>query len=391
MIFITRKNATIFNHTYNDNRSVVKKFFETNKIIMLQTMFKMFTGMNGANHHTIPTTAPPKPPVLPQDFHFKNLPLHYLDEICHFLMDHYIEDPDHIVRLVHSKSFIYWWLQQVPVQHRIGLIYQKKLMGLVTAVPITTQLNGSPETIHYINLLCVQKPLRNTELRKMMIDELHHRIYVHDKEDQIILCCPEPIPKLTKTPFCVTYEFMVPINLPKLKRIGFLEGNDDIPIQITHNPLRLMKETDIASILPSLNHFSEKFKWTISMTPKNIKSLLIPKKNIVYSFVKRNVAGQVTDFISVYKHFLYCLDQKEMISTAQLAFYYHQSMTLTQLVVFLIDKLRQYQIDQLSFRNSSENLDIEISKYTTQSQFYYYGLSGGYPIMEPNDINFFPF
>ena len=111
----------------------------------------------------------------------------------------------------------------------------------------------------------------------------------------------------------------------------------------------------------------------------------------MYSFVNRNQQGDVTDFISVYKNYLYCIDKNKVVSVGQLSFYFCETMTITQLVSYLLDKLPSYGIDQLVFRDIGENMKINITKFSTNGDLYYYFYNVAIKETANDSIHFFPF
>jgi hypothetical protein len=118
-----------------------------------------------------------------------------------------------------------------------------------------------------------------------------------------------------------------------------------------------------------------KFPVKISFTESSAKLFLLPKKNVVYSFVNKNSNGIVTDFVSFYKNYYYCIKQKKMLSIGVLSYYFYESMTLDELVILVIGKMIGYGIDQLNFYNNLDNMTISLTKYLTDTnlKFYFIG------------------
>lgn len=324
--------------------------------------------------------------VLPEGFKFKTLGTNYLEEICALLTNHYTENDEHKTRLTYSRDFIYWYLKYIPEEFIVGLTYKNKLIGMITAMFIDMIIYEKKIKIPYINFLCVQTKLRNLGFGLFLINEIKKRL---SKINIIYSLFTETKP-ITK-PFCITKDFVIPVNYQKLKNVGFLlEDLTPIP-KLDTNPLHLMLKADIKSVVPKLNNYMEKFLFKPYFTNESAQHFLLPKKNIVYSFVNRNINNEVTDFISVYKFYYYCLEKDEIVHVAQIAFYYNETMDLTQLVTYLLDKLFLYHIDQLIFKTSANNMDINITRFSTYSQLYYYFFNVATPAIDPNKICFYPF
>jgi glycylpeptide N-tetradecanoyltransferase len=323
---------------------------------------------------------------LPEGFALKTLGTNSLDDIYNLINNHYIEDDQHIVRMIYSKDFLYWYLKYIPSGFIIGMTYKNKLVGMITATFIDMVVNSKEIKVPYINFLCIQSKIRKLGLALFLFDELTERL----TNIKITYALFTNMTKINQ-PFCATKDYIIPINYPKLKEVGFLV-EDLGPIQkMDNNPLHLMSASDIEHVIPKLNKFLEKFSIKPYFTNDSAYHFLLPKKNIVYSFVKRNQKEDVTDFICIYKHYLYCLKQNKMVTAGQLSFYFYDTMTLTQLVSYLLDKLPSYGIDQLIFRNTGENMQINITKYSPQGELYYFFYNVAIKETNCSDLYLYPF
>lgn len=311
---------------------------------------------------------------LPEFFSFRSLGTNHLNEIFNLINNHYIEDSNHIIRLTYSKDFIYWYLKQIPPGLIVGLLYKTKLIGLVTSLPMTMIISGKETTVPYIDFLCIQINVRELGLCRYLLDELNSRLITMGYNHAFFTGQK----RLNSQLLCTTIDHIIPINYPKLKQIGFLVDNTDdtalnIFQQFSDNPLHFMTPHDIETVVRKLNKFMEKFTIRPLFTKENAHYSLLPKKNIVYSFVKRDSSGDITDFISVYKNYLYCSEKNKIISVAQLAFYFYDTLNLTELVLYLLQKLPSYKFDQLVFRNMADNADINITKFiANDSHLHHY-------------------
>ena len=324
---------------------------------------------------------------LPKGFAFKTLKIKHLDEVCCLLNDHYIEDEQDIMRIVYSRDFLYWYLKYIPDGFMVGLIYKNKLVGMITAMFIDMFVYNKGIKMPYIDFLCVQKKIRSLGLAPFLMDEIKSRIFKTGLDYAFFTSM-----KKIKSPFCRTRDFVVPINRPKLKEIGFLVEDIMPPPEPDDNPLHLMIASDIESVVPKLNKSMGKYTVHPYFTKESAHHFLLPKKNIVYSFVRRDDDDDdVTDFIVIYKHYFYCLEKNKMVGVAQLAFYYYETMSLTELVTCMLDKLSSYGIDQLIFRNMAENEDINITKFSTYSDLFYYFFNIGIKETDASKIIFYPF
>ncbi len=321
----------------------------------------------------------------PREFKLVSLNMTHLDEIYYLINNHYICDNDNVTRLTFSKSFLYWYLKEIPSDFIIGLIYGKKLIGLITCLIIELIVHGEKIKTPYINFLCIQRSLRHLKLSNILMDEMKRRIL----SKNIFYCffCND---KKWACSFVQCASYVIPINYPKLHRIHFLTEKIDPLRTFDYNPLQIMDKNDAEQILTKLSMAMDNLLIKPYFTKKTLLHYLAPKKNIVYSFVIKNVDGQVTDFVSVYKHYLYCIDTKEMVSVAKLAFYYHHSVDQTTLIEYLLDKLDKYGFDQLIFYDMYENNKINITKFSMKDKMSYYFGNMAMPQTKQENICFFP-
>lgn len=336
-------------------------------------------------------------PILPDGFTLKTLNLTQLDEICDFLNHNYTENSECGLRAIFCRDYIYWYLKYIPPGFIIGLIHKRKLVGLITAMFTDMIIYGTKLKVPYINFLCVHSKLRNLGLATILIDQmklsiskmgLMYALYVitiddvPDNSDSLDslddLATESDIESKLLNSFSELKSYAVPINCPKLISVGFLPANhkstDNLLIKDKINPFHLITELDLESIVEKLNVYMDKFKIRTYFTLDSARHFLIPKKNIIYSFgIKKSDDGTITDFISLYKSSIYSIQTKKIIYTANITYYYYETMTLTEMIAYVMEKLPSYEIDQLSFNTMAHNETINMIKYFTNFQecFFY--------------------
>lgn len=318
---------------------------------------------------------------LPKELTIKNLSYRDVNLIYLLLKDHYIEDINKITRIYYTKEFLFWYLKKINKNHIIGLFYNNKLIGMISALIININIIDQIHNIPYINLICMQKSIRNMGILNYLVNEIKKNLC---KDFNIAFFKENKISNLT---FITLETFVIPINYEKLFQIGFMTEFPDKPILNSTYELHLAKITEISFITSKLNSFLEKYK----IYPSVEKHFIIPKKNIVYPFVIRNKNGEITDFIVVYKSLLQCTDTNNIISVANLGFYFYESISLTLLIELLINKLKNYDFDQLSFQNIMDNDTINLTKFSTCDNTYYSIFNKNFPQIYPCNFSFFPF
>jgi glycylpeptide N-tetradecanoyltransferase len=325
-------------------------------------------------------------------FYSKILDIRYLDEIHFLLNNNYVENSTGICRMLYSRDYLYWYLNYIPKGFIIGLITStKKLIGVITATPMEIIIHEDKKIIPFISFLCIHKKFRGNNLHKMLIASLQDEIIKNNFDNAIFFS--ENDLKDTFVGCGALKSYAIPINHKKLFEVGFL--NDDksiLPLIESDNPLHLLCETYLEQVTMKLNSYMKKFNVKIFFTLDSARHFLLPKKNIVYSFIYKNENGDITDFISFYKNYYYCIEQQKMLSIAVISYYFYESMTLTELITYVIDKLVNYGIDQLNFYNNLDNMNVDIVKYLTDTNLELYMIGNtGLEGLHGNEIGIYPF
>lgn len=304
---------------------------------------------------------------LPDGFELKTLNLSHLDEIFQLINNHYVRDDQLQIRTRYSKDFIYWYLTYIPPGFVIGLCYHSKLVGLITAYFLDMVVHTESMKIPCINFICLQERIRKMGMAKYLMDEMKNRL-LHINLNYGFFITKK---NLTKN-FAKYGEYVIPINYTKLHQVGFLREKIQPISKLESNPLHLMSRSDIETVTPKLNHHLQKYNIRPFFTIESANHFLIPKKNIVYTFVNRNENNIVTDLITIYIKYMHCITLNQTVSVGWIAFYFMESMSLTQLVTYLMDKVVSYDIDQLVFGELMDNMNINITRYSSYDEYYCY-------------------
>ncbi len=359
---------------------------------------------------------------LPPDFELKTLSTYYLDDIHNLLNHNYIENTQCGVKTIFHKDFLYWYLKYIPPGFVIGLIYKSKLVGIITALFIDMIIYDMKLKVPYVSLLCVHSKLRKLGLASVLIDRMKYMI--SEIKITYALLTPTKYEEIddiesdtgsgnssnsadssnsddtvkTKTPstltksFCELRSYAIPINYSKLKSVGFLPEDYEIPDSIEQsNPFHLMTHSDLGSVVAKLNEYDRQFKISHYFTMDSARHFLLPKKNIVYSFGKRSVDGTISDFVTMYVSVLECVNRNKILRVANIAYYYNGTMSLTEMIHHIMAKLAHHDIDQLSFYTTGNTGRIKQTKYLTDIQLDCSFHNIQIPETTDNQISFYPF
>jgi len=327
------------------------------------------------------------------NFQIKTLSLHNFDQIFMLINENYITDQMNILRYSYGKDFLKWYMRLTHPDLIVGLISGKLLVGIVMGIVV--DINTENTKAGYVNFLCIHEKLRKHGLAKMLIAEIEKRINTMGIT-RIFFHSTNYTPRDSNNlPHSMPYStlitdvshYVIPINYAKLKKLKFMEDEETIK-SLVSNPLHLIKVSDLHEITNRLNKYVSKTKFHIKFNDITSNLFIKPRKNICYSFAnyKNNIP---VDFVNIYKHYYYATEHRELITIAQLGFYYLETMTLTELITCLIDKLHTYEFDQLVFKKVFENDTINITKFSTYDKSTYYIKDSTAPLVnhiEPSQV-----
>ena len=236
-----------------------------------------------------------------------------IDKLYEFLKTNYVEDEDHMFRFDYSKDFLKWHLTSpnycpewlVSIVQLDTKKNKKKMVGFIAGIPIKVSIHGYDIELAEIDFLCVKKEFRNKRLAPLLIREVSRRIHMRNKW-WAVYTSGTMLPK----PFAQTTYYHRNLNVKKLVDIHFtyLPHNINmarakniykLPTELPINGYRQMEEKDVDQVHDLLANFEKQFKVHGYYDKDQVKHWFIPRKNVVYSYV-RDLDGKITDFISLY-------------------------------------------------------------------------------------------
>ena len=254
---------------------------------------------------------------LPENFEWRDVDLSKqqdLDKLYEFLKTNYVEDDDHLFRFNYSKDFLKWhlsppnyfpeWLISILQNDKVK--NKKKMVGFIAGLPIKINIHGQDITLAEIDFLCVKKELRSRRLAPVLIQEVSRRIHMRNMW-WAVYTSGTLLPK----PFAQCSYYHRNLNVKKLVDIEFTSLPHNINMARAKNLYKLPKEPpiygfrkmelkDVDDVFELLDNYERKFKVHGYYSKEEVKHWLLPRKNIVYSFVKENNQNKVTEFISFF-------------------------------------------------------------------------------------------
>ena len=258
-----------------------------------------------------------EPLSLPEGYEWKDVDLTNqvdIDKLYEFLKSNYVEDEDHMFRFDYSKDFLKWhlnppgffpeWLISVVKEDKRK--NKKKMVGFIAGLPIKINVYGKEITLAEIDFLCVKKELRSKRLAPVLIQEVSRRIHMKNMWWAVYTSGT-----LLPTPFCKTIYFHRNLNVKKLVDIEFtyLPHNMNmsrakqlyqLPKELPISGFRPMQEKDVIDVCILIKEYLKKYKVHGYYSKEEVAHWFLPRKNVVYSYVKEDKSNKVSDLISFY-------------------------------------------------------------------------------------------
>jgi glycylpeptide N-tetradecanoyltransferase len=180
------------------------------------------------------------------------------------------------------------------------------MVGFIAGIPIKINIHGTDMNLAEIDFLCVKKEFRNKRLAPLLIREVSRRIHMRNQW-WAVYTSGTMLPK----PFAQTTYYHRNLNVKKLVDIHFtyLPHNMNLaraknlyklPTELPFSGFRQMEEKDVEQVYVLLENFEKQFKVHGYYDRDQVRHWFIPRKNVVYSYVREDNDNKITDFISFY-------------------------------------------------------------------------------------------
>uniref|UniRef100_A0A8C9SC98 Glycylpeptide N-tetradecanoyltransferase n=1 Tax=Scleropages formosus TaxID=113540 RepID=A0A8C9SC98_SCLFO len=254
-----------------------------------------------------------EPYSLPQGFSWDALDLgnpSVLKELYTLLNENYVEDDDNMFRFDYSPEFLLWalrppgWLPQWHCGVRVNS--NQKLVGFISAIPAAIRIYDTVKKMVEINFLCVHKKLRSKRVAPVLIREITRRVNLQGIF-QAVYTAGVVLPKPVGT--CRYWHRS--LNPRKLIEVKFSHLSRNMTMQRTMKLYRLpetpktlglrpMTKKDVPAVHALLQQYLRQFNLVPVMNPEEVEHWLLPRENIIDTYVVENAQGHVTDFLSFY-------------------------------------------------------------------------------------------
>jgi glycylpeptide N-tetradecanoyltransferase len=322
---------------------------------------------------------------LPEEFEWQNINIHdeqQLQELYLFLSKNYFQNKEVGLSSFYQPEFLKWALD-VPRQKEeyiisIRLKKTNKIMACITGVPINISINNEIKPIIMINFLCVHKKLRSKRLAVILIKEIIRRFNLNNIWQAIYTESESGCKTIGTANFyyCILSQKMIDLGLTKKKNISSLQIESNNSSK--HNLVPMTLE-DVPQVTLLINNYLKKHtKLYQVLSEEDISYLLLPRENIVLSYVLKNKDHQITDFVSCYIGYSKVANHSVYKDLKNANLYYLVTHTLSQkeminelfkiLQIYDVDVFHSLDIMNFNFMKDNSNFDVGNSK----TKYYLY-------------------
>ncbi|CAP38094.1 Protein CBR-NMT-1 [Caenorhabditis briggsae] len=333
-----------------------------------------------------------EPFTLPTGFRWANVDLNdkeQLDELYNLLTKNYVEDDDSMFRFDYSAEFLKWALQVPgyrPEWHcGVRADGSNRLLAFIGAVPQTVRVYDKTVPMVEINFLCVHKNLRSRRVAPVLIREITRRVNITGIF-QAAFTAGIVIPK----PVSVCRYYHRSLNPRKLIDVRFSHLSAKmtmartiklykLPDEPATRTLREMKESDVGQVFKLLTTSLKQYSLApVYKDEEEMAHALLPRKNVVYSYVAQNLNGKITDLVSFYSLPSSVMGNAnhKTIFAAYLYYYVAGSVSVKQLIndaLILANKEKFDVFNALDLMHNEKIFsDLKFGKGDGNLQYYLY-------------------
>ncbi|KAM3838366.1 glycylpeptide N-tetradecanoyltransferase 1-like [Diretmus argenteus] len=253
-----------------------------------------------------------EPYSLPQGFYWDTLDLTSLTvlrELCTLLNANYTGDDDNTIRFHFSPEYLQWALQPPNrlAQWHCGVRVNtnQKLVGFIAAVPLDVRIYDTEKRMAQVKFLCVHKKLRLKRMTPVLVRELTRRVnqqglYQAVYTAEVVLPAPLRFGYWSRA---LNPRKLLDVNYPGVNRNMTLQRAlklNRLP-EVTKTPgLRPMTREDVPGIHSLLQANLRKFHLSPVLSVQEVQHWLLPRDNVIDTYVVQGDDGALTDAVSFY-------------------------------------------------------------------------------------------
>uniref|UniRef100_A0A8K9XAE2 Glycylpeptide N-tetradecanoyltransferase n=1 Tax=Oncorhynchus mykiss TaxID=8022 RepID=A0A8K9XAE2_ONCMY len=260
-----------------------------------------------------------EPYSLPQGFSWAPLDLGdpaVLRELCALLNENYMEEDDNTSRFDFSPEYLLWalcppgWLPQWHCGVKVN--GNQKLVGFIAAVPTNIRIYDTEKRMAQVHFLCVHKKLRSKRMTPVLIREVTRRVNMQGVYQAVYTASgvlPKPVATCRWTHLNTLQYTAITISSCVYSGLILKTGIDPNPALSLSFPfcqapktagLRPMTRGDVKGVHMLLQGYLKKYHLAPVLSQEEVEHWLLPRENVIDTYVVENSAGVLTDFVSFY-------------------------------------------------------------------------------------------
>jgi len=321
-------------------------------------------------------------------------------EIYSLLNENYVEDDDSMFRFDYSIAFLRWaltppgYLRQWHLGVRVKTSH--KLVGFITGIPASIKVHDVVTPMTEINFLCVHKKLRSKRLAPVLIKEITRRV---NKENvwQAVYTAGVVLPR----PVSECRYYHRSLNPKKLIDVGFSHLGPRMTMartmklyKVPEKPqlpgMREMEPKDVKRVFELVSGYLSQFTLHPEFEEQELAHWMLPRKGVVFSYVRESSSGQITDVCSFYSLPSSILgNEKHSILKAAYSFWnVATTVTFSELMYDALIYAKQHDFDVFNALNVMENENFlkELKFGIGDGFLQYYLYNWRCPKIEPSGI-----
>lgn len=281
-----------------------------------------------------------------------------IGDLCGFLNNNYLEDETGTVKFAYSKETLRWILKcpgYFPELFvAIRLTTNKRIVATIFGIPMHVKVMDKVMEQVEINLLCVDKKLRNKRLAPVLIKEVTRRTNLRNIFQAVYTAALDLPNKLASIQY-----FHRNINVKKLYDLNYTGSNLSLSVQeklykIEQNSIKLrpIEEKDIEVCLEKLNIKLNNYNLTHIFDKDSFKHYFMSRKDVVYTYVVEN-DNIVTDMVSFFiiDNIFLNNPKHNGYKTAYMFHYFNESTKLEDLVNSCLFEAKKENVDMFNLLN----------------------------------------
>ena len=286
--------------------------------------------------------------------------------ISKFLSDNYVEDDNNKFRYNYSSDFLKWYLND---SINISVYDNDIYIGFICGKKINLFLNKQNITIAEIDFLCIKKDYRNKKLCPILLNKIKEEFNKINIYDAIFTSEHKYLNQLSHTNYYI--KFINPEYLYNIGYINYIPKMNEHKLKGFKTLLKLEKKEDYIKCFELYNKYFINFECYELFNEETFIKRFLNQHILTFGLMENN---KIIDFISYYFININVLKLNKTTTDGYLYMYSNNSNNLHKMVLLLLHKLKENNIDTFIALDIMENNNVleDLNFIKKESNFNYY-------------------